>query len=64
MGYLICKCLDCGHIFDPDEAALYTDILDYIDGIAYKETYPVCPVCNGDFDYLTECEEGGEDDEP
>ena len=60
----MCRCLDCGHLFEPDDAFLYTDILDYIDGIPYRETYPVCPVCCGEFIDLSENEEGGEDDEP
>ena len=57
----MCRCLECGHLFEPDEAFMYTDILDYIDGIPYKETYPVCPVCCGQFE---EIERSDADDEP
>lgn len=58
------KCVDCGHVFDPDEAFLYTDILDFIDGQPYKETYPVCPICNGQFEEFEEEGDDYGDDEP
>ena len=60
MGHLMLKykCGDCGYVFDPDEAFICTEILDYIDGQPYKETYPVCPMCGGQFD---EFQEKGDD---
>lgn len=53
-------CTECGHVFDGDEAFVIDETLDCIDGIPYKETYTVCPECNGQYEQAVQCEKCGE----
>lgn len=47
------KCLDCGHIFDEGEQAVWTE--------AHGEQWDGCPICKGGFEETTGCAHcGGE----
>lgn len=53
-------CLECGHVFDEEDAFVCEETLDVIDGRPYKETVCCCPECNGEYEAASECDECGE----
>ena len=53
-------CVDCGYVFDDEDAFVVDDTLDYIDGRSYRETLTCCPECNGEYEAAAQCRRCGE----
>ena len=48
------RCLDCGHIFEEGEQAVWEEHHPY--GMGYAtENFSGCPICKGDFEETTQC---------
>lgn len=52
----ICKCVECGHIFDEIESVSYEESRGEFWGSPCSETVSGCPLCKGDYEFVTECE--------
>ena len=48
------KCLECGHIFDEGEQAIWEEHHPYGMGTASEE-FSGCPVCKGDYEETKQC---------
>lgn len=49
------KCLECGHIFDEGEQAIWEEHHPY--GMGYAtEKFSGCPVCNGSYEETVQCQ--------
>ena len=49
-------CLDCGHIFDDDEVAVWQESRGEYWGVPCYETVSGCPCCNGDYVKTYKCD--------
>ena len=48
------KCLDCGHIFEEGEQAVWEEHHPYGMGYAAEE-FSGCPICNGEYEETKQC---------
>ena len=48
------KCLDCGHIFEEGEQAIWEERHPYGMGYASEE-FSGCPICNGEYEETKQC---------
>lgn len=49
------KCLDCGHIFEEDEQARWSESRGEYWGSPCYETMSGCPVCKGEYEETVQC---------
>ena len=50
------KCLDCGHIFEEGEQAIWREYVGECHGSPAYEEFSGCPICKGDFEETKQCE--------
>lgn len=54
------KCVDCGHLFEDGEEAVWDEPRGEYWGWSCTESVCGCPVCHGDYEEASECKECGE----
>lgn len=54
------KCVECNHIFDEGEQAVWYESRGEFWGSPCSERMTGCPVCKGDYDEVVQCKECGE----
>ena len=50
------KCCECGHVFEGDEVAVWTESRGEFWGFPAYEEMTGCPRCKGDYDEAVKCE--------
>jgi hypothetical protein len=50
---MIYKCVDCGHIFEEGEQAVWYEDRGEFWGVPCSERMTGCPICNGDYEETT-----------
>lgn len=50
------KCLDCGHIFEEGEAAVWGESRGEYWGVSCSEEVSGCPLCHGDYEETIPCD--------
>ena len=54
------KCIDCGHLFEDGEQAVWYENQGECHGVISMERFSGCPVCGGDYDEVHQCKKCGE----
>ena len=54
------KCIDCGHVFEDGDQAVWYENQGECHGVTAMERFSGCPVCCGDYDEVHQCKKCGE----
>ena len=54
------KCDNCGHLFEEGEQAVWYENQGECHGVAAMEKFSGCPLCQGDYEEVHQCEECGD----
>ena len=54
------KCIDCGHLFEEGEQAVWYENQGECHGRSAMERFEGCPVCRGDYEEVYQCKECGD----
>ena len=49
-------CIECGHVFDEDEVAVWEDPIGEFWGASCSKTESGCPLCKGDYTEAYRCD--------
>ena len=54
------RCAECGHLFEEGEQAVWYENQGECHGVTAMERFSGCPVCNGDYEEVHQCEQCGD----
>ena len=53
------KCIDCGHLFEEGEQAVWYENQGECHGVTAMERFSGCPLCRGDYEEVRQCKKCG-----